>query len=1320
MTTPRFHLRPALVALAVASTLTPAVAQQLQRVDVPAPELMQLHQPAKSSNNSDLQLVRRYDVTRFIVELEAPAVATYKGGIAGFKPTSPVATGTDRLQVAAPAVQTYQQHLLNAQEQVMRGLKAQVSGLEVKHHLTLTFNGMVVEMQGAVADTDAVRAQLAQVPGVKRVYEDEKYYASTGGSTELIEADAVWQLLGGQEQAGQGVKVAIIDGGIDHDHPLFDGTGYAATSRPTKADYCTTEPTFCNDKLIVARWYPPVGEIHPDETETPADHNGHGTHVAGTAVGLPGSLTTDSGITLNMTGVAPGAYLMVYKALFSNAEGRGEGASSQLLPALEDAVADGADIINNSWGGGPGGHPDNSLYKSAFAAARAAGVLTVTAAGNDGPGDRTVGCPGCIEDGLTVANTKYGRGTYPAIQVEGEDEITARIASGNFDLSSPVEGNFMLAANAGDKLACAPFASNTFTGGIVLVQRGECNFSVKAFNVQAAGATGMIVYNNVEAPLLMSIAEESLPTVGIPLSVGEDLAASWSSASDVSILPEDLRIDAADEDVLAISSSRGPNGDSSFLKPDIAAPGSYILAPVPDDSANFLSGTSMASPHVAGAAALLKDQRPTLDADQLKSLLMTSTDDGVRADDAIAPSTPFERGAGRLNVKNAANTYVVVDTPSFVDNACVASCSFTRTFTNIGNQSYSFNVATNFNGNGLTADVDTTSFTLASQQSVTVTFEIDSAFAQEGWNFGEVLLTASNHPDMRLPVAVSARMSDNDAIANLAHTSGDVALGSPFSILARGALGNTDAPVEVKVQLPHGAKVVADDVTFTEVRSNATDKGVNDAGTVVSWTGTQTDEADVATTEQVSGAFFAGLTIEEIMGAPGNSVCADGCDEAVFTLPIAGIGGKDGIYLDGVLYEAITLSSNGIIGAGDNASAFTTSAYNAEIPSAAQPNAFWAPFWTDLEMGVDVGGGQINFAAFGDDTTTFLAIEYENVRRWNDTSGDRYSFSVIFEMGTSNVYFNYIDLPTNEPAQLTIGAESGADALGVIGTQYLYNQSGTYPTSGTVLQPQLQRGERASVDMAFDLVVDTIADAPDIDLSIALNSSVTVDPSQNLTHLGRDLLSLLTVTSGDQSYNAVLANTIESEGPVTLEIVSGPEHGIAEVVDGTKLKYTPSTGYVGEDSFTYRALDSAEQPTTTAEVAIEVAANNPPNASISAPLKRVPSGQMVTLSAAPSGDPDGDVLAYSWTQTAGPNVELSAPGEEVTSFTAPQVSSEQVLTFELTVTDGDLDDKASVDITVYPREEGGDDEDSEGSFGAWLGLLALPLVLLRRRLRQVK
>ncbi|MBY6063621.1 S8 family serine peptidase [Pseudidiomarina sediminum] len=1318
MTTPRLNLRPAVVALAVASTLTPALAQQFHRVDVPAPQPMHLHQLEKNAQQADLQVVRKYDVTRFIVELEAPAVATYKGGIAGFTPTAPVATGATRLQATAPAVQSYQQHLLSKQEQVMRGLKAQVSGLEVKHQLTLTFNGMVVELQGKREDTQMLRAQLAQVPGVKRVYEDEKYYASTGASTELINAGPVWQLLGGQEQAGRGVKVAIIDGGIDHDHPLFDGTGYPATSRPTKPDYCTTEPTFCNDKLIVARWYPPVGEVHPEETETPADHNGHGTHVAGTAVGLPGSVTTNSGTTLNMTGVAPGAYLMVYKALFSNAEGRGEGASSQLLPAIEDAVADGADIINNSWGGGPGGHPSDSPYAAAFAAARAAGVLTVTAAGNDGPGDRTVGCPGCIEDGLTVANTKYGRGYYPAVKVLGENEVTARVASGGFTLNAAINGDLMLAEEEGDKLACLPFAPNTFTGAVVLVQRGECNFSQKAFNVQAAGAAGMIVYNNVEAPLLMSIGEETLPTVSLPLSAGEAIANGWNSADDVSLLPADFRIDTADVDVLEASSSRGPNGDSTFLKPDIAAPGTYILAPVPDDSADFLTGTSMASPHVAGAAALLKDQRPSLNADQLKSILMTSADAGVRGDDALTPSTPFERGAGRLNVDKAAKTYVVVDTPSLVDNACVVSCTFTRTFTNIGDNDYSFTVATQFDDSGLTADVDTSTFTLASQQSVTVTFEVASSFADEGWNFGEVLVSSGSHPELRLPVAISAKMSDNAAIATIAQTGGEVALNSPFSVSARGALGSTGAPVTMQVQVPAGAKVVADDVTFTEVRATATDKGVNSAGTLVTWEGQQTDEANVASIAPVTASPFAGLTIADLIGSSGNEVCADGCDDAIFSLQIGDLGG---IYVDGTRYDAITISSNGIIGAGDNAAAFATSANNMMIPSDAPPNAFWAPFWTDLEMGVNAGGGQINFAAFGTETTTYLAVEFESVRRWNDTSGDRYSFSIIFEMGTSNVYFNYIDLPTQAPGRLTIGAESGADALGVIGAQRYFNSIGSYPTSGTVLQPKLMRGERASVEMAFDLVVDTIADAPDIDLSIGLDTSVTVDPSDNLSHLGRDLLSLLTVTSGDQSYNAVLANSIASEGELTLEIVSGPSNGTAEVIDGKKLKYTPDSGFVGDDSFTYRGVDGAGQPTTTAEVAIEVAANNPPNASISAPLQRVPSGQMVTLSAAPSGDPDGDVLAYSWTQTAGPSVELSAPGEETTSFNAPQVSSEQVLTFELTVTDGALEDKASIDITVYPRESGGDDDDdTEGSFGAWLGLLALPFVLFRRRVRQQK
>jgi minor extracellular serine protease Vpr len=207
----------------------------------------------------------------------------------------------------------------------------------------------------------------------------------------------------------EGVKVAIIDSGIRPEHPMFQSNGHTRPAGLPNDDYCSTiDASFCNDKLVLARYYAPTFQVHPDENISPLDFNGHGTHVTGTAVGNAVTATIDS-IEVNISGVAPGATLMVYRAFYQTDTSPGASSSIQLVAALEDAVADGADIINNSWGGSIGSNPANSVYTPIFAAAEAAGVLMVSSAGNSGPGANTIGCPACAEAGLAVASTQTGR-----------------------------------------------------------------------------------------------------------------------------------------------------------------------------------------------------------------------------------------------------------------------------------------------------------------------------------------------------------------------------------------------------------------------------------------------------------------------------------------------------------------------------------------------------------------------------------------------------------------------------------------------------------------------------------------------------------------------------------------------------------------------------------------------------------------------------------------------------------------------------------------------------------------------------------------------
>lgn len=1406
-------LRPAAVALAVVTSLTAtvAVAQQLQAQ--PERTLTPVHEyHAKVAKGDGQRITRSNSVTRFIVELHDPAVATYKGGIAGFQPTSPTVTKAGKLQIGSQPVENYQLHLLKTQNEVFAALKAKMPELKIRKHMSLVFNGMVLELAGEVADQDSLMKRLSQVAGVKRVYPDEKFYANMPTTVELINAPEVWTQLGSRADAGRDIRVAVIDSGIDSDHPMFQDNGHPAVTRPTNPDYCTTVPSFCNDKLIVARWYQPTGEISPDEVLTPEDVDGHGTHVAGTAVGNPVS-TTYNGVAFNMSGVAPGAHLMVYKALFNDAEGNGTGSSSNLIQALEDAVADGADVINNSWGSSPGGNPDDSPYSAAFAAAKAAGVLTVTAAGNDGPGERTIGCPGCIEDGLTIASSQHGRQFSSSVVAAGQS-YTSTPGNGDFALSADINAALDLASNHDTNgEACSAFPSGTFTNEIVLVARGTCTFVEKAQNVQDAGAVGMIVYTNDATTVVMSMPDATLPSVMISQAAGQEIESNWTASSTAIIREATATVDTALEDVISGFSSRGPNGDSTFLKPDLTAPGSSVLSAVPGGY-GLLSGTSMASPHVAGAAALLLDKsNGAWSAEDLKSLLMTSADGDLRSDNQVSLATPFLGGAGRLDIEAAAAGFVVVDQPSLANNSCAIGCSFTRTLTNKGSSSVSFTSDLSFNDPAVTATLDDTAFTIAPGASKTITVDIDTRYGVSGWQFGELSLitSASSHPNLRLPIAVLAETSDDASIVSVGETTATPKAGESFGLEVLGALGNTGQEVTLQIDLPTEVTLDRNSVVFNKTLSQATQESVSTDGRSIVWQGTQTDAANTTEMNTANSMFFAGLKLDAVVDSF-NSICeTEDCDDDVFSVPI---GDDGGIYLDGVRYDELVATSNGIIGAGGNTGDYAGVALNQAIPSDAPPNAFWAPYWTDLEVGPNVGGGKLNYVWVTEGSNTWFVLEYENAREWDDTtSGRTYTFSIWFKLGTDEVYYNYVDIPTTAPSALTVGAESGAGAQGVIGIQHYFDGSGVHPASDQVLTPVVKTGERAQVKVNFDLDVN-LKNVPDLSAEGNSGEAITIPLNGAFDNAGRAWMSYAEVSSGTASYDAFLAQKVSVIGNLSTEVVSAPSNGVATVLSNGDFEYTSNANFTGTDSFTYRGVDEGGQITSTGTVTVSVTAgstnqapvvviepvtgpqsvdttvyldaressdpdgdtltyswtkvsgptltindadqalanfivpaleisqsavfqvtvsdgelsttaqlevelqgaNTAPNASANSALRRVPSGQAVTLSASSSGDPDGDPISYKWEQTAGPTVELSAPEEEQTSFTAPSVTTETDLTFKLTVSDGLLEDTDEITISVYPRAtDGGGDEESSGSFGAWLGLLALPLIWLRRK-----
>lgn len=1316
---------PQLTALAafVASTLSyGAVANTLTQVPMnqgPIPK-----EATQNISKVPRAALQRSQPAHFIVELEDAPLATYSGGVRGLAPTARTFTGDERLETDSVESIAYSSYLETRQAQVASALQAKFPSLAIERNFQVTLNGFVV----SVPHQDNVIAQLQSVPGVKKVYENETFYTQMDASLEIIKAPTTWVQAGGKDTAGAGVKVAVIDTGITPNHPMFSGAGHVRPEGLPTDDYCATQdPTFCNDKLIVARYYEPLGAVHPGETLTPKDFGGHGTHVAGTAVGNAVSAEYNS-IDVNISGVAPGASLMVYKALYINAQGNGTGSSINLASALEDAVADGADVINNSWGGGAGGDPSNSVYRSIFNNAEAAGVVMVTAAGNDGPGAQTVGCPGCVEAGITVASTQTGRVFGSLFTAPGADSIYARPGTGNFELSEDMTAPLLPAmkVDEANALACEPFPAGSFDGSIAFISRGECSFGDKANNAEAAGAVAMVLYNNAPGGLVMSMPDATLPSVSISQEQGEAVVEAWTEGSSATITRSQALFNALAKNSMSDFSSRGPNGDNSFLKPEIAAPGSDILSAYPTEEEGVTnyqlnSGTSMASPHVAGAAAVLRQMRPELNALEIKSILMTSSNPEVKNHDLTSDTTPFDRGAGLMDMDAASRTAISFDKPSFVSPACVVSCSFERTVTNLLAEEGNWNAEVEFVDSHVTGTVSTPSIELAETAKFTV--NVDTTYAGEGWSFGQVIFTDSTgqHPAAHMPIAVMAKQSDDTSILTALLAAGEVTADDALGLSVRAGYPGSHEEVTVTADVPEGTNLVVDSVQTEMSLATETSLTVSEDQRTITWVGQIDQDEGEQVVELRNDFVFAGATLADlgISDAPTLPCESSRCDELPFDLSIGEYGG---FIWNGELVEEITISPNGFITAAPQS--YYLSYNNTELPKNDAINAIIAPFWSDLVVGGD-HGGQINFVVADDGTNDWLVFEWQDVTQaqWDadglivDPDATKYTFSLWLKMGTDEVYFNYVSIPET-PDSLTVGIE---DITGTKGFTYYYanafaSTQGTAPMTGEALRAGIVEGEKGSVSLNYDVVASPFGMAQDEAVSTVEQEPVTIDLTESFSTGSTGLISKGTlVTAAQDEYRSIQPFSILPSETAQAVITVEPEHGAVVPLEGTanQFVYTAEAGFVGTDSFTYVAEGVNGQQTSTGTVTVVVERDNTaPVAKAKASDNTVKNGAEVTLSAAESSDADGDTLSFTWSQVAGPEVSLANANTVEASFIAPSVQEQTELTFEVSVSDGYESHVAQAKVTVLPKAS---KKWYEGSFGAFIAALALPLVWLRRR-----
>ena len=422
---------------------------------------------------------------------------------------------------------------------------------------------------------------------------------------------------------GNGIKVAIIDTGVDFNHPDLYGWG--------------------PDGKVVG------GYNFIQEGKPPLDTNGHGTQVAGI-------IAADG----HLVGVAPKAKILAYKV-----SENGEAVSSDLIiKAIDKAIEDGADIINISLGV----NQTNEKIDNAVNKALEKEIFVVTAAGNDGPTPRTIGSPGRDFGSVTVGATYNNLTSSLVATLEvNEKQYTVIPMVGSSKLNEPVIAEIIFGGFGKEE----DLKKINVTNSILLVERGSdvkgelLYFSTKEKNAANAGAKALIVYNNESGIFLGELIHEfvksdykpQIPVVSIDRKDGLEIKELLQDENKAS-----LHL-FYNPDFIAHFSSRGPVSPF-YIKPDIVAPGAYINTTQIGGGYNFTSGTSFAAPHVSGAAALLLEKYPDIHHHEIKSLLLTTSE---RVSDAYGQEFSLsDSGSGRLNIAKAFQAKLIITPPNFV------------------------------------------------------------------------------------------------------------------------------------------------------------------------------------------------------------------------------------------------------------------------------------------------------------------------------------------------------------------------------------------------------------------------------------------------------------------------------------------------------------------------------------------------------------------------------------------------------------------------------------------------------------------------------
>ncbi len=604
----------------------------------------------------------------YVVVMASDPVVAYEGGEPGLEATAPAEGET--LDTEAPEVEEYVEFLEEEQDDALAD--AGIDDGDKGTAYTYALSGFEAEL------TDDEVVALERQPAVAKVVPNELRQLDTDASPAFLGLDdrrGAWA----SGYTGEDVVIGVIDSGIWPEHQSFTDDGSYAPLDGFEEVPCEfgdtaynpdDAPFECNDKLLGARDMRTVyKQIVGAETFNSArDYDGHGTHVAGTAAGNADVDAELFGIDRGtVTGVAHRARVIAYSVC-----GDLGCVTSDLVDAIDTAVADGVDVINYSIGGGATLTDPADL---AFLFAADANVWVATSAGNSGPGADTIGGPASVPWITTVGASTHDR-TYTSV---------ARLGSGQIATGASVtpgtDGQFPLLDGAalGNELCdpAVPF-SGDITDAVVLCLRGGFARVDKSRAVAEQGGAGMILFNPNDAQALVTDTH-FVPSIHVNFTTGSavrDYIAGAGAAATASI--GEGTATPTQGSVMADFSSRGPNPVANdLIKPDVTAPGVNILAghtPFPSVGAGgqlfqSISGTSMSSPHVAGLFALLRQAHPDWTAAMAKSAIMTTARQDVTKEDASTAADPFDMGAGHVDPSGRANARGSVFNPGLVYDA---------------------------------------------------------------------------------------------------------------------------------------------------------------------------------------------------------------------------------------------------------------------------------------------------------------------------------------------------------------------------------------------------------------------------------------------------------------------------------------------------------------------------------------------------------------------------------------------------------------------------------------------------------------------------